>query len=64
MMTVKEVAEQLGVSRGLVYKLVSDGVLDSYRIGSTIRIAPEQLREYLERPPKDDRPSGFSHLKL
>ena len=64
MMTVKEVAEHLGVSRGLVYKLVSDGELDSYRVGSTIRITPEQLREYLQRPPKDDRPSGFSHLKL
>ena len=41
MMTVKEVAEHLGVSRGLVYKLVSDGELDSYRVGSTIRITPE-----------------------
>jgi len=64
MMTVKEVAEHLGVSRGLVYKLVSDGELDSYRVGATIRITPEQVREYLERPCKDDRPSGFRHLKL
>ncbi len=64
MMTVKEVAEHLGVSRGLVYKLVSDGELDSYRVGSTIRVTREQVREYLQRPRQNDRPSGFRHLKL
>jgi excisionase family DNA binding protein len=64
MMTVKEVAEHLGVSKGLVYKLVSTGELESYRVGSTIRITPEQVREYLQRPRKDDRPGVFRHLKL
>ena len=63
-MTVKEVAEHLGVSRGLVYKLVSTGELDSYRVGSTIRVTPEQVREYLRRPRNDKRPTGFKHLKF
>ena len=63
-MTVKDVAEHLGVSRGLVYKLVSTGELDSYRVGSTIRVTPEQVREYLRRPRNDKRPTGFKHLKF
>jgi excisionase family DNA binding protein len=64
MMTVKEVAEHLGVSKGLIYKLVSNGELESYRVGSTIRITPDQVRDYLQRSREDDRPGGFNHLKL
>ena len=64
MMTVKEVAEQLGVSRGLVYKLVRTGHLESYRIGAAIRISPEHLQRYLEQPPSNGRPRRFRHLRF
>jgi len=64
MMTVTEVAKQLGVSKRLVYKLVSSGELASYRIGSAIRISERHVREYLERPPEENRSSEFKHLRL
>ena len=63
-MTVKEVADRLGVSRGLVYKLVSTGDLESYRVGSTIRITPEQVREYLGRPRIDAKPGKTQYVTM
>jgi len=63
-MTVREVATQLGVSKGLIYKLVGSGDLDSYRIGGTIRITEQHVRDYLERPREENGSSEFKHLRL
>ena len=69
MLNVKEVADRLGVSKGLVYKLVGGGKLGSHRIGSTIRITEEQLNEYLEETRAGNEASPFEirefkHLDL
>ena len=69
MLTVKQVAHRLGVSKGLVYKLVSGGRLGAYRIGAAIRITEEQVREYLENTKADVKVSPFEvrefrHLRL
>jgi excisionase family DNA binding protein len=52
MLTVKQVAEQLGVSAGLVYSLCSLGVLRHSRHGrphrrGCIRISEDAVAEYL-----------------
>ena len=69
MLTVKQVAERLGISRGLVYKLVRAGELGSHRIGAAIRIAEDQLREYLDKARAGNEASPFEirtfrHLDL
>jgi len=65
MLTVKEVAEKWNVSPGIIYKLVTAGQLACHRIGSAIRFTEDQLKEYLQTPPKQPKPKqSFSHLDL
>lgn len=47
LMTVKEVAETLGISQSLVYRLVSKGEIVCFRVNSAIRFSMEQIEEYL-----------------
>ncbi len=64
MLTVKQVAERLGVQPSTVYAAVQSGVLKCHRIrcrpGSrgAIRITEEQLRAYLEGPPEEAPPKS------
>ena len=44
----REVADQLKVSVGSVYKALAKGHLQCYRIGKTIRITEQQLTEFLD----------------
>lgn len=51
LLTVKDVSERLGISRGSVYELVKQGRLGAHRVGSgrgTIRVSESDLRAYLE----------------
>jgi excisionase family DNA binding protein len=50
--TVKEAAEALGLSRAGVYALLKSGALECYRLGvkeGKIVIDPAQVQEYRER---------------
>lgn len=49
LMTVNEVATLLGVSRGVIYRLVARSELQPYRVGARLRFRPEDVDEYLER---------------
>jgi excisionase family DNA binding protein len=44
----KEVAKQLNVSSAFVYKLIKAGSLPAVRLGTAVRIAPADLKEFLE----------------
>ncbi len=46
MLTAAQAAEQLGISRRLVYDLAKRGELVSYRFGDALRFAPEDLETY------------------
>lgn len=49
MLTVKEVAEQMGVSIHTVYRLANQpGGLRAYRIGSCIRFYQTEVAAYIE----------------
>jgi excisionase family DNA binding protein len=51
MMTVKQVAERLGVSRAQVYALCSCGKLPHHRFGNgkgAIRVSDDQLAAFIE----------------
>ena len=48
-LTVSEVAEILSVSERQVYKLASESVIPSFRIGSSIRFDPSQVAAWLRQ---------------
>lgn len=45
-MTPKQVAEELGVKRRLVYKLIASGELSAYRVRKLWRIEPQAVAAY------------------
>jgi excisionase family DNA binding protein len=44
-----DVAELLNVSRKTAYRLIERGELSAVRIGTSVRVRPEDLAAYLER---------------
>lgn len=51
LLTIEQAAEQLQVSRSILYSLIDRGKLACHRVGigrGTIRIAPSDLEAYLE----------------
>lgn len=48
LLSVREVAERLIVSVGLVYKLVARGDITAYQIASAIRVGEDELESYLK----------------
>jgi excisionase family DNA binding protein len=61
LLTIREVASRLNVSRSTVYNAIDTGVLPHHRFGrgrGTIRVSEEQLEQFLaraevERPPTE-----------
>jgi excisionase family DNA binding protein len=49
LLTVREAAARLGVCTALVYRACAAGELRHTRIGSVIRIAPEDLAAFVAR---------------
>jgi excisionase family DNA binding protein len=48
-LTTKEVAEKLRVTVRTVHKLIEEGELTAFRVGSQWRIPPEEVDAMLER---------------
>jgi excisionase family DNA binding protein len=46
LLRVSEVAEALGIGRSKAYELIAAGVIPSIRIGSSVRVPVEALREW------------------
>lgn len=64
-LTVRQVAEQWGVSKSIVYALVSDGVLPALRVGrgrGTIRIKASDALAYEERRKRNDEAEYSEHF--
>jgi excisionase family DNA binding protein len=47
--TIEQVGTYLGVKRSKVYNLIERGELPVVRIGRSVRIHPDAVREYVER---------------
>jgi len=50
-MTPADVAKHLKIGRKLVYKLIKNGVLRSYKVGSRYRLRMSEVEEDLRRTP-------------
>jgi excisionase family DNA binding protein len=46
LLRVSEVAEALGIGRSKAYELVAAGLIPSIRIGSSVRVPVQALREW------------------
>ena len=57
MMTVRQVAELLGVHENWVYDQAASGVLPSYKIGGTRRFDPDELGGWIAEHREQDRPA-------
>ena len=44
-----EAAEAIGIGRSKVYELLASGELPSLRIGGSVRVPVDKLREWIER---------------
>ena len=69
MLTVKDIANQLNLSQGAVYKAITSGELEHHRFGASIRITEAQLERYLEKTrarqvPRPEQSKEFKHLDL
>ncbi|MEM8669325.1 MAG: helix-turn-helix domain-containing protein [Planctomycetota bacterium] len=69
MMSVRGVAQRLGVSSSMVYSLIARGTLSVHRIGRCIRVSDEQVEDYLRQcrqsasaPSEQERP--YRHISL
>ncbi len=49
MLAPKQVAERLSLSLSMVYRLLNNGELESYRFGTAFRVSEEQLLQFLSR---------------
>jgi len=47
----RQVAEQLGVCRETIYRLIDRGELAAARVGSALRVSSYDLEAYLRRKP-------------
>ena len=54
LLTVQQVADQLRVSRSLIYEEIKRGNLSTKRIGRCIRIAQSDLDRYVHAPASTD----------
>jgi excisionase family DNA binding protein len=48
-MTVEDVAALLNVSPRHVYKLVQDGILPHFKVGSSVRFDPDKMADWLDK---------------
>jgi excisionase family DNA binding protein len=47
--TVNTLAEYMGVSRDLIYRLVASGQLKPGRVGNRLRFHPDEVERYIAR---------------
>lgn len=48
-LTVRDVAHRLGVSSRVAYELCQDGEINSFKVGRSVRVHPDELTAYVER---------------
>ena len=63
LLTTKEVAARLGVSRGTIIRWVSERIIPHIRLGRTLRFDPNDIENWLlkknDHPGEDAKSSGM-----
>ena len=55
LLRASEVAERLSIGRGTAYELMASGVLQSVRIGRSIRVPSRTLDAFIERKERETK---------
>ena len=55
MLRPAEAAEALGISRSKVYELIASGQIPSIRLGGSVRVPVQALREWIENELEKNR---------
>lgn len=63
-MTADEAADILGVSRARVYAMARDGILESRKVGSSVMISTDSVRERFGNPGKPGRPKTEELMQM
>lgn len=53
-----EVIETTGLSRSTIYALIASGVIPSIRIGRSVRVPADRLREWVENKLTEQKQEG------
>jgi putative molybdopterin biosynthesis protein len=57
-LSVQDVAEQLNVSKSMIYKLIKKGEINSYTVGRKVRFNDEDVQDYIARSKRGQTSSG------
>lgn len=49
----KTIAQVLGISRSKAYQILNSGMIPTVRFGSTVRVHPDDLQEFLNKSKQD-----------
>lgn len=58
LLRVPEAAEALGMSRAKTYQLIAMGAIPSVRIGASVRVPVDKLREWINRKAEEQAASA------
>lgn len=58
LLTVEEAAEQLGIGRTSMYRLVRNGGIESVRIGRLRRVPTDAITNYISRLTANEQPTA------
>lgn len=59
LLKASDVANRLNVSRSLAYRLLQDGSIPAVRIGTALRVRPQELEAFIESHISGSDPPGF-----
>ena len=55
LLTAKEIAQRLNISKAFAYKLMQIGAIRTVKIGGSVRVRPEDLEAYIEENLQETR---------
>ena len=55
LLTAKEIAQRLNISKAFAYKLMQIGEIRTVKIGGSVRVRPEDLEAYIEENLQETR---------
>ena len=63
LLTIDQAAEQLGMSRGYVKKVIRESKLRTVRLGRAVRVEPSDFQDFIDRHKStvDDSVDAVSH---
>lgn len=59
-LSVNEAIEALGISRTTLYRMIGDGTLSAYKLGTKTILKSDEVQQFVDGLPKAEIASDFS----